>query len=265
MALIMLNASKWSVGFKDLNNMDDKHIEEARYDRRAELFSNKINPTFENIALYLTPPVNTYYRLLSKIPAGLKVLEIGAGMGENSEFLLKQGLNVTATDISSNSVRVLKNNYSAYDSFHAEVADMESLQFQDNSFDIVCSAGSLSYGDNVLVMNEIYRVLVNGGSFIAVDSLNNNPIYKLNRYIHYLRGNRSKSTIERMPNLNLISNYEKKFGSVNASFFGSLTWLFPLLKLIMKDSQLKIFSNWFDKKFNIKKSAFKFVMKLTKL
>jgi ubiquinone/menaquinone biosynthesis C-methylase UbiE len=37
------------------------------------------------------------------------------------------------------------------------------------------SAGSLSYGDNDIVMNEIYRVLKLQGVFIAIDSLNNNP------------------------------------------------------------------------------------------
>ena len=55
---------------------------------------------------------------------------------------------------------------------------MEKLPFRDNSFDAICSAGSLSYGDNLIVMNEIYRLLKTGGSFIAVDSLNNNPIFR---------------------------------------------------------------------------------------
>ena len=73
-----------------------------------------------------------------------------------------------------------------YDNFVAKEADMELLPFENNSFDIVCSAGSLSYGDNLTVMNEIYRVLNQTGSFIAVDSLNNNLIYRLNRYINYL-------------------------------------------------------------------------------
>jgi ubiquinone/menaquinone biosynthesis C-methylase UbiE len=39
------------------------------------------------------------------------------------------------------------------------------------------SAGSLSYGDNDKVLDEIYRVLKNKGAFIAIDSLNNNPKY----------------------------------------------------------------------------------------
>jgi ubiquinone/menaquinone biosynthesis C-methylase UbiE len=63
---------------------------------------------------------------------------------------------------------------------------MEKLPFAGQSFDIIVSAGSLSYGDNDKVLDEIYRVLKNKGVFIAIDSLNNNPIYRLNRCLHYL-------------------------------------------------------------------------------
>ena len=57
---------------------------------------------------------------------------------------------------------------------------MESLPFKDKSFDIVACAGGLSYGDNKKVANEIYRVLKDNGSFICIDSLNENPFYKFN-------------------------------------------------------------------------------------
>ena len=70
---------------------------------------------------------------------------------------------------------------------------MELLPFDNEIFDIVACAGGLSYGDNKLVLNEIYRVLKPKGMFICIDSLNENPIYKFNRYLHYLRGNRTKA------------------------------------------------------------------------
>ena len=141
---------------------------------------------------------------------------------------------------------------------------MENLIFDDNSFDMVCSAGGLSYGDNKLVMDEIYRVLKKDGVFISMDSLNNNPIYRLNRYLHFLRGNRSKSTLVRMPTINLISSYNSKFGYVKVDYFGSIVWLFPFLAWFMKDKFIAMISNTIDKKLNIKKSAFKFTMKAVK-
>ena len=35
------------------------------------------------------------------------------------------------------------------------------------------------------MMDEIYRILNKEGTFIALDSLSNNPIQKMNRYIHF--------------------------------------------------------------------------------
>jgi hypothetical protein len=67
-----------------------------------------------------------------------------------------------------------------------------------------------------------------------------------------------------MPDLDLIENYNKRFGSIEVKYFGSLTWLFPIMKIFMTEQQIKIFSQNFDKKFKVKKSAFKFTMKLRK-
>lgn len=246
--------------------MNDKNIEEKRYDERALklLESNNIEVPL-GLHSYMMEPTDSYKNLLTNVFNGARVLEIGAGMGEHTDFLLKQGFSVHATDISSKSVEFLKKKYAKYNLFEAEVADMESLPFKDNSFDVICSAGSLSYGDNSIVMNEIHRVLVKGGLFIALDSLNNNPIYKLNRYIHFLLGNRSRSTLQRMPTINLLEKYTSKFGNLEVRYFGSLTWLFPILKIFLSSNNLRMFSNKIDTKLNIKKSAFKFTMKVKKL
>ena len=71
--------------------------------------------------------------------------------------------------------------------------DMENLPFKNESFDIVICSGSLSYGDHKIVRNEIFRVL--NSFFICIDSLDHNLIYKINRFIHFLRG---KRTFERL-------------------------------------------------------------------
>lgn len=168
--------------------MNDKNIEIKRYDARAGDVLKDDNYLLPKKApLHSRVGENHYRKLLSDVSPGSKILEIGAGMGENTECLLKGGSTVCATDISSNSVRLMEKRFGALDNFSARVADMEALPFPDGSFDVICTAGSLSYGDNCIVRNEIYRVLRPGGSFIALDSLNHNPIYKLNRYIHFLR------------------------------------------------------------------------------
>ena len=97
-----------------------------------------------------------------------------------------------------------------------------------------------------------------------VDSLNDNPIYRFNRYINYIKGNRTESTLKRMLNVNLIDKYINKFGYGKVKFFGSITWAFPLLKVVLAEKVITKISNWADQILNVKKSAFKFVLILNK-
>ena len=245
--------------------MIDKDIEKHRYDNRANIFLDSNNLYhFDKIPIYLNTPYYYYFHLLEEKSGQSKLLEIGAGMGENTSSLLDMSFKVTSTDISSKSVEVMRNRFSKYSNFSVEVADMEKLPFNNESFDVVCSAGSLSYGDNDTVLNEIHRVLKPDGVFIVIDSLNNNPIYRFNRYIHYLKGDRSKSTLIRMPTMSLIDKYTGKFGHAKVKFFGTITWAFPLLSKVLSEQALTKLSNLIDTRFNIRGSAFKFVMMAVK-
>lgn len=244
--------------------MNDKQIEIYRYDNEAKKIIDNIK-YYKKVPEYLSIPYKYYFKLFQKFNKKKKLLEIGSGISINTFKLIKMGFNVCASDISPLSVLVMKKRYSKYKDFSSKIADMEKLPFKNKSFDIVCSAGSLSYGDNNKVMNEIYRVLKFGGGLVLVDSLNNNPIYRFNRYINYMKGNRSKSTLKRMPNIDLIEKYIKKFGYGKVKFFGSITWAFPLLKIVLSQKLITKFSNWVDRKLKIKKSAFKFVLLLNKI
>ena len=243
--------------------MDDKQIEIERYDERALKIINYRKHNKKKIKAYINVPYKYYFKSFKKVKKN-KLLEVGAGTGENTLRLIKMKFNVCATDISPKSVEVLNKKYSKYKNFSSKVADMEKLPFKNQSFDVICSAGSLSYGDNNRVMSEIYRVLKLGGAVVLVDSLNNSYIYRFNRYINYIKGNRSLSTLKRMPNVNLIDKYIKKFGYGKIKFFGSISWAFPLLKIVLSEKLITKFSNWVDQILKIKKSAFKFVLILNK-
>ena len=67
-----------------------------------------------------------------------------------------------------------------------------------------------------------------------------------------------------MPDVNLIEKYINKFGYGDVRFFGSLTWTYPLLRIFLPEKYISKFSNWFDIKINVKKSAFKFILILKK-
>jgi len=243
--------------------MKDKEIEILRYDNRAK-FVLKHGIFFKKKPDYLNIPYKFYYNLFKEFNHKKNLLEIGSGIGENTYKLIQMKFNVCATDISSKSVEILNKRFSKFKNFSSKIADMERLPFASQSFDIVCSAGSLSYGDNYLVMKEIYRVLKPNGVVIVVDSLNNNPIYRFNRYLHFLNGNRSRSTLKRMPTVKLIDDYINMFGYGKANFFGSFVWLLPLLNFFFTENFVCKFSNSIDNFFNIKKLSFKFVLVLEK-
>ncbi len=241
----------------------DKKIEVNRYDQRALQILNCKTTSKKKIKDYINVPYQYYFLLLKKLKKN-KLLEIAAGTGENTFRLIKMKFNVCATDISPRSVEVMSKKYSKYKNFSSKVADMEKLPFKNESFDVICSTESLSYGNNNRVMNEIYRILKLGGRVVLLDSLNDNPIYRFNRYINYIKGNRSLSTLKRMPNVNLIDKYIKKFGYGKVKFFGSITWLFPILKIVLSEKLITKSSNWVDQTLKVKKSAFRFVLILNK-
>jgi SAM-dependent methyltransferase len=137
---------------------------------------------------------------------------------------------------------------------------MEALPFPSQHFDVVACAGGLSYGDNQKTLAEICRVLKHGGYFLAVDSLNHNPIYKFNRFLHYLRGNRTRGTLIRMPTLTLLDNYRRTIGTSEVRFFGTLSWLLMPISRFIGEDRAAVWSDRVDEILSVKRSAFKFVL-----
>lgn len=246
--------------------LDDKNQEKHRYDNIAQALSNSNFDDFicEGSKL-VSKPISSpyiYYESLQKkiIKKNFKVLEIGCGVGTHTFVALKKGSKVIATDISIYSLSVLKKRFKNFRNLTTKVVDMEKISFKNETFDVVISAGSLSYGDNQIVANEIYRVLKPNGYFICVDSLNHNPIYKFNRWIHFKKGNRSLGTLKNMPNIKLIENYKTIFKSLKVRYFGAASFVLPLLSVFISDEKIKNFIDFFDDVINVQNSAFKFVM-----
>jgi len=245
----------------------DKKKEFIRYDYRAQSLlkngravskkeinfgSNDLPPIFRSPYLFYE---NCAVRYINKKH---KVLELGSGTGLHTYALVNTGAHVTATDISTNSLKVLLERIKG--GVNIQVADMEFLPFENCSFDVVCCAGSLSYGDPNSVDMEIKRVLRPGGFFICVDSLNNNPVYRFNRWIHYLKGDRTRSTLIHMPTLDRIQSLSKGFEENEVRFFGAVSYLMPFFVRIVGQERAAKISDVLDRLVNLRKSAFKFVL-----
>lgn len=245
----------------------DKKIEYQRYNNRAKYQSeNKVYTGLNSLCLTLRSPYLYYESLMRKfLNENHKVLEVGCGTGNHTFSLIASNANVTATDISEESLSFLSDRYNEYANIKVLKCDIENIPFPDNSFDFVFCAGSLSYGDKFTIMNEIYRVLKFNGSFISVDSLNHNPIYVLNRYFHYLKGNRTFSTLINMPSIQLLNSYNKLFGKTNIRYFGLISWLMPFLSVVLGKRLATIISDYVDDIFKVRYNAYKYVMIATKV
>ncbi|MBM4229326.1 MAG: class I SAM-dependent methyltransferase [Gammaproteobacteria bacterium] len=249
--------------------MSDKDVERERYDFRAAALFSRLGSGSRRflgasaVRADIRAPYLAYEREVSiHVREGLWVLELGAGTGEFSHAILSAGGRLLAVDISSKALEVLGLRFRNFGTgtLSTQVGDIESLPLQSSSVDVVCGAGILSYGDNEAVRREIFRVLKPGGVFICVDSLGNNIIYNINRWLHYLFKRRSLNTLRRIPDLRLLSRYASDFQVVSISFFGSLVWVLPILRLIMKDERTSRFIDFTDQLIRPSRSAFKFVM-----
>ena len=197
--------------------MKDKDIERNRYNSKSsELLKNyprldSIPNGIFNVEYELRTPYIEYYRLIKKFCNSKKVvLELGAGHGKHTGNILETNAKLIASDISEVSLEIIKKRFPFAKNLKTELCDMENINNLDQKFDVITSANALSYGDQKLVMENIFNALKPGGVFICVDSLDENIIFRINRFVNFLRGKRTFSTLKRMPNMKSIRMFKNR-------------------------------------------------------
>lgn len=116
-------------------------------------------------------------------PKSGKILELGAGHGQDTIFFANQGYDVLSTDIEISSLA--SNLFKQSNRLKEKIAPMQldlnnSLPFDDNSFDVVYAHLSLHYFDQKStwnIINEIERVLKPNGVFAFLTNSVNDPEY----------------------------------------------------------------------------------------
>jgi SAM-dependent methyltransferase len=129
-----LNAAQWANLQKSRKHYTHEHLEKPAM--------HKLLPNFES----------------------KKVLCVGCGSGEECDFFAQKGAITTGVDISSELVSIAK---MQFPNISFDTMDMEQLNFETGTFDILFSSLTIHYSDNQKkVFQEIFRVLKPGGECV---------------------------------------------------------------------------------------------------
>ena len=101
---------------------------------------------------------------------GLRVLEIGCGVGTDGLRFARAGAHYTGIDLTDAAIELARKNFaSAGLRGEFRVTDAEALDFEDESFDLVYSHGVLHHTPDIdAAVREIHRVLKPGGRAIVM-------------------------------------------------------------------------------------------------
>ena len=97
---------------------------------------------------------------------GLKVLEVGVGLGADHQKFAEAGADLYGIDLTERAVEHTRQRLAAFAlTSNLTVGDAESLDFPDESFDLLFSWGVLHHSpDTPKAISEVWRVLKFGGS-----------------------------------------------------------------------------------------------------
>jgi len=105
------------------------------------------------------------HEFFSYRPGKIKVLDVGCGAGFLSNYLAREGFDVTAIDLSGSSLDVAKKRDDTHSVKYLQ-ADAYELPFDDCSFDVVTSTDFLEHvAEPKKVLKEVSRVLSPSGFF----------------------------------------------------------------------------------------------------
>ena len=103
------------------------------------------------------------------------ILDLGCGSGNDTLYLINKGKQVISCDQSSNAISNIKKNFpEVYDTKCFNMLD--GMPFDNNSFELIIADLCLHYfreKDTLKILNEIRRILVEGGHLIfRLNSMN---------------------------------------------------------------------------------------------
>ena len=243
-----------------------KLLERKRYDAAAERTLKAELPPLDGAAgapAEFRAPYEDFERQVRALARqGQVVLEIGAGEGAFSLVARGERRTLVATDISALALGVARRRAErAGVALLAVAADAERLPFRDGSVDLVTSAGVLYCLDMDAVSAEVRRLLGPDGSWVIVDSLDENPLYHFNRWLGHLRRKRTALAVRNVPTTASLLTLRRRFADVHIHYHGALTFLVPLLRPFLGPDRTGAFVHAADRRLRwLRRWAFKVVV-----
>ena len=111
--------------------------------------------------------MNKYKNIIFNIN-GKKAVDLGCGLGQDTEWLINNGFDVISCDFSKPALEKMKELYPNTTTMNFDMQD--GLPFDDNSIDLIDANLSLHYftmDKTIEIFNDIYRVLKPGGLLIG--------------------------------------------------------------------------------------------------
>lgn len=101
----------------------------------------------------------------SSLGRNKKALEIGIGTGQATLPFLKTGCEVTAIEIGDKLAQFSREKFTEYKSFVVINQDFESVQLDENAYDLVYSASAFHWIPQEIGLPKVYGLLKSGGVF----------------------------------------------------------------------------------------------------
>lgn len=126
---------------------------------------------------------------INYFPKSGKVLELGAGQGQDSRFFAEHGYDVVSTDIEGSALEINRSKLPEKLKSKVSIQKLdlrEEFPFDSESFDIVYTHLSLHYFDHEMtlkIFGEIQRILKPGGVFAFFANSTNDPEYGTGKQI----------------------------------------------------------------------------------
>lgn len=250
--------------------MNHTQIEKNRYEKRSRYKINNLESINLDIVgseqegiIFSSPYIYFENQIKLHTNKNHLVLELCGGDGCYSLHTSRICKKVYSTDISKESIEIgkIRAKKMKIKNICFEVMNAEKIKYNDDMFDLVTIVSSLSYLKIDEALIEVKRVLKKDGKLIIVDSFNHNIFYRINRFIHYLKGERSWYVIKNIPDKKTIDKISNKFDLVDIEHFGIFIFLSPILKLFYSDKKVKHIIDKLDDNFKLfKKFAFKIVL-----